>query len=84
MRSWVGRPTLRVNLLSCFDLGLGVPSLCKLGVCISELEKQQHAAQATTTSFQNLFEAEARWTQLLQGVITSVCDGLGVEPDADT
>jgi hypothetical protein len=34
--------------------------------------------------FQNLFEAEARWTQLLQGVITSVCDGLGVEPDADT
>jgi hypothetical protein len=36
------------------------------------------------TSFQNLFEAEARWTQLLQGVITSVCDSLGVEVDADT
>jgi hypothetical protein len=41
-------------------------------------------AQATATSFQNLFEAEAGWTQLLQGVITSVCDGLGVEPDANT
>jgi hypothetical protein len=37
-----------------------------------------------TTSFQNLFEAEARRTQLLQGAITSVCDGLGVEPDVDT
>jgi hypothetical protein len=36
------------------------------------------------TSFQNLFEAVAGWTQLLQGAITSVCDGLGVEPDADT
>jgi hypothetical protein len=48
------------------------------------LEKQQHAAQATATSFQNLFEAEAGWTQLLQDAITSVCDGLGVEPDADT
>jgi hypothetical protein len=33
--------------------------------------------------FQNLFEAEAGRTQLLQGAITSVCDGLGVEPDAD-
>jgi hypothetical protein len=41
-------------------------------------------AQATATSFQNLFEAEAGWTQLLQGAITLVCDGLGVEPDADT
>jgi hypothetical protein len=41
-------------------------------------------AQATATSFQNLFEAEAGRTQLLQGVITSVCDGLGVEPNADT
>jgi hypothetical protein len=30
-----------------------------------ELEKEQQAAQATTTSFQNLFEAEARRTQLL-------------------
>jgi hypothetical protein len=48
------------------------------------LEKEQQAAQATATSFQNLFEAEARWTHLLQGAITSVCDGLGVEPDADT
>jgi hypothetical protein len=48
------------------------------------LEKQQHAAQATATSFQNLFEAEAGRTQLLQGAITSVCDGLGVKPDADT
>jgi hypothetical protein len=38
----------------------------------------------TATSFQNLFEAEARQTQLLQGAITSVCDGLGVEPNADT
>jgi hypothetical protein len=34
--------------------------------------------------FQNLFEAKARRTQLLQGAIASVCDGLGVEPDADT
>jgi hypothetical protein len=36
------------------------------------------------TSFQNLFEAEAGRTQLLQGAITLVCDGLGVEPDTDT
>jgi hypothetical protein len=35
------------------------------------------------TLFQNLFEVEARQTQLLQGTITSVCDGLGVEPDVD-
>jgi hypothetical protein len=48
------------------------------------LEKEQQAAQATVTSFQNLFEAETRRTQLLQGAITSVCDSLGVEPDADT
>jgi hypothetical protein len=48
------------------------------------LEKEQQAAQATATSFQNLFEAETQRTQLLQGAITSVCDGLGVEPDADT
>jgi hypothetical protein len=34
--------------------------------------------------FQNLFEAEAGRTQLLQGAITSVCDSLGVESDADT
>jgi hypothetical protein len=47
------------------------------------LEKEQQAAQATATSFQNLFEAEARRTQLLQGAIVSVCDDLGVEPDAD-
>jgi hypothetical protein len=36
------------------------------------------------TSFQNLFEAEVRRTQLLQGAITSVCDGLGVKPDTNT
>jgi hypothetical protein len=36
------------------------------------------------TTFQNLFEAEAGQTQLLQGAITLVCNGLGVEPDADT
>jgi hypothetical protein len=48
------------------------------------LEKEQHAAQATATLFQNLFEAEARQTQLLQAAITSVCNGLGVEPDAYT
>jgi hypothetical protein len=48
------------------------------------LEKQQHAAQATATSFQNLFEAEVGRTQLLQGAITLVCDVLGVELDADT
>jgi hypothetical protein len=41
-------------------------------------------AQTTDTSFQNLFEAEVGRTQLLQGAITSVCNGLGVEPDADT
>jgi hypothetical protein len=51
---------------------------------VPELEKEQQAAQATTTLFLNLFEAEARWTQLFQGAITSVCDGLGVAPDADT
>jgi hypothetical protein len=34
--------------------------------------------------FQTLLEAEAGWNQLLQGAITLVCDGLGVEPDADT
>jgi hypothetical protein len=48
------------------------------------LEKQQHAVQATVTSFQTLLEAEDGQNQLLQGIITSVCDGLGVEPDADT
>jgi hypothetical protein len=48
------------------------------------LEKEQQAAQAAVTSFQNLFEAEAQRTQLLQGAISSVCDGLGVEPNADT
>jgi hypothetical protein len=41
-------------------------------------------AQATVTSFQNLFEAEAGRTQLLLGAIASMCDGLGVEPDVDT
>jgi hypothetical protein len=36
------------------------------------------------TSFQALLEAKARQNQLLQGAISSLCDGLGVEPDADT
>jgi hypothetical protein len=36
------------------------------------------------TSFHNLFEAKAGQTQLLYGAITSVCDGLGVEPNANT
>jgi hypothetical protein len=36
------------------------------------------------TSFHNLFEAEAQRTQLLQGAISSMCDGLGVEPNANT
>jgi hypothetical protein len=36
------------------------------------------------TLFQALLKAEVGWNQLLQGAITSVCDGLGVEPDADT
>jgi hypothetical protein len=35
-------------------------------------------------SFQSLLEAETQRTLMLQGAITSVCDGLGVEPDADT
>jgi hypothetical protein len=48
------------------------------------LEKEQQAAQVMATSFQNLFEAKARRTQLLQGAITSVCDGLRVDPDTDT
>jgi hypothetical protein len=48
------------------------------------LEKEQQAAQAAATSFQNLFEAEAQRTQLLQGAISSVCDSQGVEPDTDT
>jgi hypothetical protein len=33
--------------------------------------------------FQALFEAEDGRNQLLQGAITTVCDDLGVEPDAD-
>jgi hypothetical protein len=41
-------------------------------------------AQASANSFQGLLEAETRRTQLLQGAITTVCDGLGVKPDADT
>jgi hypothetical protein len=36
------------------------------------------------TSFQALLEAEVGQSQLLKGVITSVCDGLGVKPDANT
>jgi hypothetical protein len=41
-------------------------------------------AQAAANSLQSLLEAETQRTQLLQGAITSMCDGLGVEPDADT
>jgi hypothetical protein len=41
-------------------------------------------AQAAANYFQSLLEAETQRTQMLQGAITSVCDGLGVEPDADT
>jgi hypothetical protein len=48
------------------------------------LEKEQQVAQAAANSFQSLFKAEAQQTQLLQGAISSVCDGLGVGPDADT
>jgi hypothetical protein len=48
------------------------------------LEREQRVAQAAANSFQSLFEAEAQRTQVLQGAISSVCDGLGVEPDADT
>jgi hypothetical protein len=33
-------------------------------------------------SFQSLLEVETQRTQILQGAINSVCDGLGVEPDA--
>jgi hypothetical protein len=36
------------------------------------------------TSFQALLEAEVRQNQPLQGAITTVCDSLGVKPDADT
>jgi hypothetical protein len=48
------------------------------------LEREQRVAQAAANSFQSLFEAEAQRTQMLQGAITSMCDGLGVELDADT
>jgi hypothetical protein len=48
------------------------------------LEKQQREARAMATSFQALLEAEIGRNQLLQGMITSMCNGLGVEPDADT
>jgi hypothetical protein len=41
-------------------------------------------AQASANFFQSLLEAETQRTQLLQGAITTVCDGLGVEPDADS
>jgi hypothetical protein len=51
---------------------------------ISELEKEKRVAHASANSFQSLLEAETRRTQLLQGAITTVCDGLGVEPDVDT
>jgi hypothetical protein len=48
------------------------------------LEKEQRVAQAAANSFQSLFKVEAQRTQLLQGAISSMCDGLGVEPDVDT
>jgi hypothetical protein len=51
---------------------------------VAELEREQRVSQAAANSFQSLFEAKAQWTQVLQGAIASVCDGLGVEPDADT
>jgi hypothetical protein len=37
-----------------------------------------------TTSFQALLKAEVGRNQLLQGAITTLCDSLGVKPDADT
>jgi hypothetical protein len=51
---------------------------------VSELEKQQREAQTNATLFQTLLEVEVRRNQLLHGAITTVCDNLGVEPDADT
>jgi hypothetical protein len=51
---------------------------------VSELESENRAAHSSANSFQSLLEAETRRTQLLEGAITTVCDGLGVEPDADT
>jgi hypothetical protein len=36
-----------------------------------------------TTTFQALLEAEVRRNQMLQGAITTVCDNLGVKPDAN-
>jgi hypothetical protein len=48
------------------------------------MEKQQREAQANATSFQALLEAEVERNQMLQGAIATVCDSLGVEPDADT
>jgi hypothetical protein len=41
-------------------------------------------ALVAANSLQSLLEADTQRTQLLQGAITSVCDGLGIEPDADT
>jgi hypothetical protein len=51
---------------------------------IPELENENREAHSTANSLQSLLEAETQRTQLLQGAITSVCDGLGVEPDVDT
>jgi hypothetical protein len=53
-------------------------------IVVSELEREHRVAQASANSFQSLIEAETQRTQLLQGAITSVCDGLGVKPDVDT
>jgi chromosome segregation ATPase len=47
------------KFLSYSGLGGELPSLRSLDVCVLELEKEQQAAQATATSFQSLFEAEA-------------------------
>jgi hypothetical protein len=51
---------------------------------VSELEREKQEAHSSANSFQILLEAETRRTQLLEDAITTVCDGLGVEPDTDT
>jgi hypothetical protein len=48
------------------------------------LESENREAHSSANSLQSLLEAETRRTQLLEGAITTVCDGLGVGPDADT
>jgi hypothetical protein len=51
---------------------------------VPELESENREAHSSANSLQSLLEAETRRTQLLEGAITTVCDGLGVKPDADT